>query len=273
MAHIADSKVEIRKAIRKNLREKVDFIKILSTGGVMDARAIGEAGRPQMTVEEIKTACFEAHRGNLLVATHCESTKGIQEALEGGVDSIEHGAEITENLVSKFKNNPNSLRGYTVLTPTLSAGMGIATLPKEDTKLTYEKHENAKIVAKEMIIGLQKAYESGIKLNLGTDASVPYSTHYEVWKEIKYWTHYTEMSLQEAIYHATLGNAENLRIDEITGSITEGKFADLQVVPDNPFENLDTLGQVSMVFMKGIPIEKPNVKKIKAMKEINPIEI
>ncbi|TFF63385.1 MAG: amidohydrolase family protein [Promethearchaeota archaeon] len=273
MAHIADSKVEIRKAVRKNLREKVDFIKILSTGGVMDARAIGEAGRPQMTVEEIKTACFEAHRGNLLVATHCESTRGIEEALEGGVDSIEHGAEIPDEFVPKFKNNPNSLRGYTILTPTLSAGMGLATLPLEETKITKEKFENAKIIAEEMIKGLRKAYDSDIELNLGTDASVPYSTHYEVWKEIKYWIHYIEMNPQEAIYHATLGNAENYRIDNITGSISEGKFADLQVVADNPLEKIDSLGDVTMVIMKGIPIVKPKLRKIKHMREIKPIKI
>jgi len=59
----------------------------------MDSRKVGEAGRPQMTIEEIETACFEAHRGGILVATHCESTQGIKEALLGGVDSIEHGAE------------------------------------------------------------------------------------------------------------------------------------------------------------------------------------
>ncbi|MEJ2248986.1 MAG: amidohydrolase family protein [Candidatus Lokiarchaeota archaeon] len=273
MAHTVDSTVEIRKAVRKNLREKVDFIKILSTGGVMDARAIGEAGRPQMTVKEIKTACFEAHRGNLLVATHCESTKGIEEALEGGVDSIEHGAEIPDDLVPKFKNNPNSLRGYTILTPTLSAGMGLATLPKEETKITNEKYENAKIIAKGMIKALQNAYKSDIKLNLGTDASVPYSTHYDVWKEIKYWIHYTNMSPQEAIYHATLGNAENLRIEKVTGSITKGKFADLQVVPENPYENINNLGEVSMVIIKGLLIKNPKVQKIKNLKEIYPIEI
>lgn len=273
MAHIADSVPEIRKAVRKNLREEVDFIKILSTGGVMDARKVGEAGRPQMTIEEIETACFEAHRGNLLVATHCESTKGIEEALEGGVDSIEHGAEIPDELVASFKKNPKSLRGYTYLIPTVSAGMGLASLPKEETKITDEKKQNAILIEEGMIKGLQKAYKSGIKFGVGTDASVPYSLHYLVWKELKYFLRYTDMSNQEAIYYATKNNAELLGIDNITGSIEEGKFADLQVVKNNPLETIEALGEVEHVFIKGTFIKNPKVDEVKDLKEVEPIEL
>jgi len=273
MTFIADSIPEIRKAIRKNLRKRVDFIKILSTGGVMDARKVGEAGRPQMTVEEIETACFEAHRGGLLVATHCESTEGVKEALLGGVDSIEHGAEITDDLVPLFKDNPKSLRGYTVVTPTITAGMGLATLPIEDTKIMPESFENAKIVEKGMIYALQKAYIEGINISCGTDASVPYSTQYELWKELKYYLKYTKMTPQEAIYYATKGNAKNIGIDNFTGSIETGKSADLIVVTGNPIENIEFLGQVIMVIIKGNLIRRPKVKKIKKLKELTPIEI
>ena len=273
MTFIADSIPEIRKAIRKNLRKRVDFIKILSTGGVMDARKVGEAGRPQMTIEEIETACFEAHRGGLLVATHCESTEGIKEALQGGVDSIEHGAEITNELVPLFKNNPKSLRGYTVVTPTIAAGMGLATLPIEKTKITSESFENAKIIEKRMIYALQKAYMEDINISCGTDASVPYSTQYELWKELRYFLKYTNMTPQEAIYYATKGNAKNIGIDDFTGSIETGKSADLIVVPGNPLENIEYLGQVSMVIIRGNLIKRPKVKKIKKLKELTPIEI
>lgn len=270
---IADSIPEIRKAIRQNLRMRVDHIKILSTGGVMDARKVGEAGRPQMTIEEIETACFEAHRGGLLVATHCESTEGIKEALEGGVDSIEHAAKIPDDLVPLIKNNPKTLRGYTVIVPTLSAGMGMAVLPKEDTKITSESYENALIIMKGMIHALQKAYQEGLRISYGTDASVPYSTQYEVWKELKYFLKYTEMSPKEAIYIATKGNAENLGIDDTTGSIEVGKSADLIVIPGNPLENIEYLGEVSKVIIKGHLIKHPKVKKIKKLKEIAPLEL
>ena len=270
---VSDSIPEIRKSVRKNLRKGVDYVKILSTGGVMDARKIGEAGRRQMTLEEIETACIEAHRAGLLVATHCESTEGIKEALQGGIDSIEHAAEITDDLIPLFKNNPKSLRGYTVVTPTISAGMGLATLSIEETKITPESFENAKLIEKGMILALQKAYKEGIKISCGTDASVPYSTHYEVWKELKYYLKYTDMSPQEALYFATKGNAENIGIDDITGSIEVGKSADLIVVPGNPLENINYLGEAFKVIIRGHLIKHPKVKKIKKLKELIPLEI
>ena len=272
MAHIADSPTEVKKAIRKNLRAEVDFIKILSTGGVMDSRKVGEAGRPQMTIEEIETACFEAHRGGVLVATHCESTHGIKEALLGGVDSIEHGAEITDDLIPLFKNNPKSHRGFTTLTSTVSAGMGMAVLSKEETKITAVKKENAVLIEKGMIYGLQKAYREGIKLTLGTDASVPYATHYNVWKELKYFMKYAEMTAQEAIHCATKGNADNIGIGDITGSIEVGKSADILIVQNNPLENIDSLGKIMMVFIRGNQIKNPKVKKVKNLTTFEPIE-
>ena len=268
-----DSTAEIRKAVRRNIREEVDGIKILSTGGVMDARMVGEAGRPQMTIQEIETACFEAHRGKLLIATHCESTEGMREALLGGVDTIEHGAEIIDELVPLFKNNPKSLRGYTAVVPTISAGMGLATFPIKVTKITQIKHENAKLIEIGMIKALQRAYNEGIRFGVGTDASVPYVPHYEVWKELKYLIKYTGMSPQEAIYFATQNNAEIIGVGNITGSIEIGKFADIQVVPGNPLENIDYLGQVSKVLIKGYLIKNPKVKKIKKLKEIEPLEL
>ncbi len=267
MAYNADSIPEIRKAIRKNLRHEVDWIKILSTGGVMDAHKIGEAGRPEMTLEEIETACFEAHRGGLMVATHCESTQGIKEALLGGVDTIEHGADITPDLVPLFKKNPKSLRGYTVLIPTISAGMGLSMLPIKTTKITQEKCENAKLVQLGMIKGLQKARKEGIRFGLGTDASVPFSTHYNVWKELKYFMKYTGMTAQEALYYGTKGNAELLGIDNITGSIEVGKSADLQVVAGNPLENIDNLEKVVKVVIQGQLINNPKIKKVKKVEK------
>jgi len=239
----------------------------------MDSIKVGEAGRPQMTIEEIETACFEAHRGGILVATHCESTHGIKEALLGGVDSIEHGAEIPDELVPLFKKNPKSLRGFTTLTSTVSAGMGMAVLSKEETKITDVKKENAVLIEKGMINGLQKAYKEGIKLTVGTDASVPYSTHYNVWKELKYFMKYTGMSAQEAIHYATKGNADNIGIGDVTGSIEVGKFADIQVVQSNPLKNIDSLGNVSMVFIKGHQIKNPKVKKVKNLTDFEPIEL
>ena len=271
LGETADSKVEIRKIIRTNLREEVDCIKIISTGGVMDARRVGEAGRPQMTVEEIEAACFEAHRGGLLVASHCESEKGIEEALDGGVDTIEHGAPISDYALQLFKTNPKSLRGYSAIIPTISAGMGLATLPREITKISEGAYANAKIVVRGSIEGLKRAYMEKVPIGVGTDASVPYNPHYDLWKELKYFIHYTGMSAREAIHYATRMNAEILGIGLITGSLERGKSADLIVVDSNPLENIDTLGHIDKVIVRGILIDQPGFKRIKELDD-NPIK-
>jgi imidazolonepropionase-like amidohydrolase len=270
IAFTVDSPTEIKRAIRQNLREEVNWIKITSTGGVMDARRVGEAGQPQMTVEEIETACDIAHHAGVMVATHCESTKGMEEALRGGVDTIEHGAEITDEMVALFKNNPKAFRGYTVFTPTIAAPMGLAVLPTSVTQISPMSFENSIIVGRRMIKGLRRALKEGIPVAVGTDASVPYVAHYEFWKEVKYYVHYTGMTPQEAIHMATANNAQVLGIDDETGSIEAGKSADLQVMPGNPLEDMDMLGQVSMVVMRGLLIDKPQVKRLKQLDE-NPI--
>jgi imidazolonepropionase-like amidohydrolase len=260
-----DSPTEVKRLVRANLREEVDWIKIISTGGVMDARRVGEAGQPQMTVEEIEAACTTAHRGGIMVAAHCESTQGLREALRGGVDTIEHGAEIPDELVPIFKDNPASLRGYTALVPTLYPVMALATLPIETTLISQMSFENAQLVGRGMIKGLQRAYRAGIALAVGTDASVPFVPHYDLWKELRYFLHYTDMAPQEAIHLATLGTARVLGIDDETGSIEVGKSADLQVVNGNPLAEIDALGRVSHVVIRGRLIDEPRVKRIAAL--------
>lgn len=263
----ADSPAEIKRLVRANVRQEVDWIKIISTGGVMDARQVGEAGQPQMTVEEIETACTLAHRAGVMVATHCESTKGIEEALAGGVDTIEHGAAITDDLMPLFERNPKAWRGYTALVPTVSAVMGLATLPLKTTQISQMSYENAHIVGQEMIWGLQRAYAEGIPIAMGTDASVPYVPHYEFWKELKYYIHYTGMAPQQAIFIATKGTAQVLGIDVETGSIEKGKSADLQVVAANPLERIEHLADVTKVVVRGILLDEPRVKRIKTLDE------
>ena len=81
------------------------------------------------------------------------------------------------------------------------------------------------------------------------------------------------MTPQEAIYYATKGNAENIGIDDITGCIEIGKYADLIVVPGNPLEKIDYLGEVLKVIIQGHLIKNPKVKKIKKLKELTPIEV
>lgn len=250
-----DSPWEGRKKVRTHVYNGTDLIKIANTGGVTDSKKIGEAGRAEMTYDEIAAICDEAHRAGLLVASHCQSTKGLKEALRGGVDTIEHGAEMDDEVISLFKHNPNSLRGYSSLTPTFLTIYYIANLSTEYTKLTDVQLANGKIIEKRMISGFQTALKEGIKLALGTDAAMPYVTHYGTWKELKLDVKYGATNKQ-AIMYATKSNAEVLGIDKEVGTLEPGKFADFIAVDGNPVEDLNYLGNPYMIVKNGQVLDK-----------------
>ncbi|MEG1706628.1 MAG: amidohydrolase family protein, partial [Clostridia bacterium] len=110
-----------------NIANRVDLIKICVTGGVMDAKRRGEPGEVKMTLAQTKAICDEAHNLGYKVASHTESEKGIEVALAGGVDTIEHGSKISEQLVESF------IEHKATLTATFSPAVPLASLPSEVT--------------------------------------------------------------------------------------------------------------------------------------------
>jgi imidazolonepropionase-like amidohydrolase len=163
---VADSPWGVRKAVRRNLQEQVDVIKIASTGGVTDALQLGEAGRPTMSLEEVEAACVEAHMAGLMVASHAESTEGVRIALKAGVDTIEHGASLDDEMIELFLHNPKSLRGYSSLVPTLYPAITIGNLDPSITYMTDIHIQNSVMVYEEMISGMKSALKAGVKVGL-----------------------------------------------------------------------------------------------------------
>ena len=99
----ADSPEMAVEHVRQIAETKPDLIKLMITGGVMDSSAEGEPGVLRMPPEIVKAACEEAHRLGYMVAAHVESPEGVRVALENGVDTIEHGARLTEETIRLFK--------------------------------------------------------------------------------------------------------------------------------------------------------------------------
>ena len=180
--------------------------------------------------------------------------------LEAGVDTIEHGAELDEGLIALFKEN--GVGRASSLTCTVSPALPFVELPPDKTKSTEVQKANGRIVYEGIVRAAQQALAAGIPVGLGTDSSCPYITHYDMWREVVYFERLVGASRQMALHTATLGNARILGLGEETGSIAEGKAADLIVTKENPLENLEALRDVGMVMARGRLDEHPRVKRI-----------
>ena len=103
VAVAAHNNAEALAQLKKASEQKVDLVKLMITGGVMDATEKGTPGELKMPPEMVKAVCDEAHRLGYTVAAHTESPQGVKVALENGVDSIEHGAKMDEETVRLYK--------------------------------------------------------------------------------------------------------------------------------------------------------------------------
>jgi imidazolonepropionase-like amidohydrolase len=261
IALVSDSPWDARRNVRVNLRRGVDVIKIAATGGVTDARAVGEAGRPQMTREEMAAICDEAHRAGIIVAAHAESRDGVKDALRAGVDTIEHGSEMDAEIVELFRDNPRSLRGYSALIPTLMAALPLVKLDQASTGVSDIVRENARIILDRIIAGVKDAAANDILIGMGTDSALTYVTHYNTWREMDYVVRYGGLSPARAFHAATQANARILGLDEVTGSVEPGKTADLVVLRANPLDDFRAFTSPVMVIARGTVVESPVVER------------
>ena len=264
----ADSPEMAAEHVRQIAETKPDLIKLMITGGVMDSSAEGEPGVLRMPPEIVKAACDEAHRLRYMVAAHVESPEGVRVALENGVDTVEHGARLTEETIRLFKE-----RGASLIC-TISPALPYAEFELSESHALPIAKKNGRIVMDGMIDCARTCLKHGIPVGLGNDVGCPFVLHYNFWRELCCYHKYIGASNRDTLHAATLGNAKivgilgNAKIvgiDSETGSIEKGKSADLIVVRDNPLDNLSALRNVSMVIMKGKRIHNPRVKRMKAV--------
>ena len=256
LAYEARTPEEAAAYVERIAAEKPDLIKLMITGGVMDAEVVGEPGVLRMQPPLVKAACGRAHALGMKVAAHVESPEGIRVALENGVDSIEHGAMPDADILRLFRE-----RGAFHIS-TISPAVPYALFDRSISHSTYEQQENGRVVF-EGIVALAKAcLENGIPVGLGTDTGCPYITHYDMWRELCYFVKYCGVTPAFALYSATLLNAELAGISGITGSVEVGKAADLIVCDRDPLADLTTLRSLHMVIKDGLRIQQPTVKKM-----------
>ena len=256
LAYEAHTAAEAAAFVEKIAGDKPDLIKLMITGGVLDAEVVGEPGVLRMPPALVKAACDKAHSLGMLVAAHVESPEGVIVALQNGVDSIEHGAQPTQEMLDLFKE-----RGAFQIS-TISPALPYALFDRSISHATYEQQENGKIVF-DGIIALAKAnLASGVPVGLGTDVGCPYITHYDMWRELNHFVKYCGVTPAFALYSATKLNARLAGIGDVTGSVEVGKQADLIVCTDDPLKSPSALRTLDMVVKGGYRIDKPQVKKM-----------
>lgn len=254
---------DARALVREIFAHGADLVKLFITGGVFDAEKPGEPGLVRMSLAMAQATVDEAHKLGLPTATHVESADGVKLALMAGVDTIEHGAPMTDEIIELFRRNGCGRRSS--LTTTISPAIPLARMPREKTHSTEVVAQNAGIVFRGIVECSKQALAAGIPVGLGTDSGCPYVTHYDMWRELVYFHDLVGVSNAFALHTATEVNSRILGLGEVCGRVAPGLEADLIACRANPLEDLSALRHVGLVCRKGHLVQRPHVKRLPAL--------
>src|SRR5437868_10602576 len=234
---IANGPDEIRKAVRFEVKHGADVIKAAVSGGVL---SLGdEVDTPQLTPPEMTALVDESHRLRKKVAVHWQGDQAAPEAIEAGVDSIEHGSFMKPETLTLMKNKG------TFLTPTLLASDWIMKKIDNYPPALQLKAKEATAARSEMF---RNAVKMGIKISFGTDAAV--YPHGQNAKEFKLMVD-LGMTPIDALKSAMANDADLLGIGQKVGTLEKGKFADIIAMPGDPTSDITATERVSFVMKEG----------------------
>ncbi len=230
---IVDGPDNIRKAVREQVKYGADWIKFYADRKYY----LGSDGRLRswvdFTDEEMKALVDETHRLGKKVAAHTIGWDGIDAALRMGVDTIEHGDGLTDDLIDR------AVKQGVFWCPTIYVGAAVA----EPRGGIWPK------MVEIMRIAFGKAVAKGMLISFGTDAGgFPWTDNQA--KEFSYMVRYG-MTPMQAIRSATSVAARLLDQEENLGSVAPGRFADLVAVAGDPLADITELERVTFVMKDG----------------------
>jgi len=235
--NLADGPDEIRKAVRTNLKQGADFIKILGTGAVLSKGA--PPGSQQYTEAEMHVAVEEASRWGRHVAAHLHGTDGIKAGIRAGVHTVDHGSMMDDEAVELLRTH------HAYFVPTLYTSESIAIDPTVPDAEKIRSKEVAQLKDK----SFQLVLKAGLPIGFATDAAVV--PHGQNAREFAYRVRLGQQPIA-AIVSATRTAAEIMGWSDRVGTIAAGKFADIIAVGGDPLHDVSELERVAFVMKGGV---------------------
>lgn len=242
---VINSVDDARQAVRQRYKEGSDLIKITATGGVLSYAKSADA--PQFTVDEIKAIVETANDYGYRVAAHAHGAEGMKRAVLGGVTSIEHGTEMTDEIMSLMKQKG------TWYVPTIYAGRFVVEKAKIDGYFPEIVRPKAIRIGSQIQETAGRAYRNGVKIGFGTDMGV--GPHDDNAREFLYMTE-AGIPAAYALQSATLSAAAVLGVDD-QGVIEAGKRADIIALPGDPVADINNVMRVDFVMKDGVVYRQP----------------
>ena len=245
-AQVVDGPVEARKAAREQLDHGADWIKVYMTHRSWVDKQGNLVSQPTLTVEELKAIVDETHGWGKKVACHAYNGVGLQRALDGGCDSIEHGLDISDAQIAQMA------RQGTWYCPTLSPYY--EDWAREDTP--EGKRDRARAAVHET--SFKKALQAHLKIVFGTDiGGMPWTE--SIAREFGRMVG-LGMKPMDAIESATSRSAEMLDMKGEIGVLAPGAFADVIAIAGDPLKDISTLEHVRFVMHDGAVFKNENAK-------------
>ncbi|HEY8147904.1 MAG TPA: amidohydrolase family protein [Vicinamibacteria bacterium] len=244
--NLADGPEEVTKAVRTNLKNGADFIKILATGAVL-SKGI-PPGSQQYSDAEIQAAVTEARRWGRPVAAHAHGADGIKAAIRAGVRTVDHGSMLDDEAVAMLKGS-----SATYYVPTLYTSDVIDT----SAQVPESEKERERQIRDAQYVGFRRALAAGLPIGLGSDAAV--IPHGQNAHELSVRVRLGERPMA-ALVSATRINAEILGWSDRIGTVEKGKLADMVAVPGDPLADITAVERVGFV-MKGGTIYRDDLAR------------
>ena len=220
----------VREATRKLVLSGVDCVKIVSTGSIFAKTGYPPAA--QYSQAELDAIVWEAHAAGKKVLCHAEGGPGVMNALKAGVDSIEHGFYLDDDVIELIVKNG------TYLVPTLSAAPALIKQAANNPNIHTWAVEHSHALIDDPNKGFLKALRAGVKVAMGSDifGGNHGDNAYEIVVMVQ-----SGMRPTEALVASTASAADLLGVGDQTGSLTVGKAADVILVEGDPLADVRVL--------------------------------